>query len=447
MIVRPGTLDIVHQLPQRRLVNVGARPLKATHTQINSFLDHCGLSNPGTEAVEFYTLNHLVSLLSQRFSRYEALPDFGIDIVHKYADTVSNQVLRFAIYLMMICMRESRHDGSHSQKHIDALRDEFGLDSFNFIHNKIGRIVTGGFSPTQAIQAFRGYHFKDATLGQFFGMVVRVFERGDFSSSYGGYRWVTCAKPLLDWIEGRISGEALVDIGYTLAHNGGPIFNKGMTYSQTPGAFRSLLDIQRAGYLPEAILAGGVASSVFEYDMSEWAGTPLAGLVKRMKEAFPDSIKDAPDGYAISAISQELKDKIKAIEIAEKVEISLKKQDFLYGPAETKIVDSDFIVLDKYGNPTNPNFVPKPFAAAPAGQLPVPDDGLLTGFYDVLPGAIASVYTRPAKADVAATITTAGPGVTVTLTEDPITGAQMWVATEANATAEKSPLTEFLENI
>jgi hypothetical protein len=48
--------------------------------------------------------------------------------------------------------------------------------------------------------------------------------------------------------------EAMIDTGFTLAHNNGPIFNKGMMYNQYSMFFVVYLDIQRSGQMPELIL-------------------------------------------------------------------------------------------------------------------------------------------------------------------------------------------------
>ena len=50
-------------------------------------------------------------------------------------------------------------------------------------------------------------------------------------------------------LTGTTSMEMLVDTGYTLAHNGGPIFNKGMMYTHYDSHFLTILDLQRAGQM------------------------------------------------------------------------------------------------------------------------------------------------------------------------------------------------------
>jgi len=66
-----------------------------------------------------------------------------------------------------------------------------------------------------------------------------------------------------------ITQEMMIDTAYTLAHNNGPMFNKGMLYDHYGNDFKKILDVQRSGQIPEFILEGGakfltpLQSSVF----------------------------------------------------------------------------------------------------------------------------------------------------------------------------------------
>ena len=58
---------------------------------------------------------------------------------------------------------------------------------------------------------------------------------------------------LVRFVSGEFSAEMMLDTVWTLAHNGGPIFNKGQFYACTANALR-ILDVQRSGQIPEAVL-------------------------------------------------------------------------------------------------------------------------------------------------------------------------------------------------
>ena len=53
---------------------------------------------------------------------------------------------------------------------------------------------------------------------------------GCWSGGYGGPKWGAVAETLRKMVYGEISPEMFSDTGFTLAHNDGPIFNKGMLY-------------------------------------------------------------------------------------------------------------------------------------------------------------------------------------------------------------------------
>jgi hypothetical protein len=45
----------------------------------------------------------------------------------------------------------------------------------------------------------------------------------------------------------------MLDTGFALCHNNGPIFNKGLVYTGYSGEIRTMLDVQRAGQIPQLV--------------------------------------------------------------------------------------------------------------------------------------------------------------------------------------------------
>jgi len=58
--------------------------------------------------------------------------------------------------------------------------------------------------------------------------------------------------------------EMFVDTVWTLAHNNGPIFNKGMLYTGYSGHLYTILDVQAAGQIPQ--LVSDCIKSVYTID-------------------------------------------------------------------------------------------------------------------------------------------------------------------------------------
>jgi hypothetical protein len=83
----------------------------------------------------------------------------------------------------------------------------------------------------------------------------------------------------------------MVDTGYTLAHNGGPIFNKGMMYSGYNHNIYALLDIQRSGQVPEYIL---------DKEYTFITKTPLAKkIVTLTQQHLPKEFRGFVDFYQV----------------------------------------------------------------------------------------------------------------------------------------------------
>jgi hypothetical protein len=60
-------------------------------------------------------------------------------------------------------------------------------------------------------------------------------------------------------VHGEISMEAFMDTAWTLEHNNGAIFNKGMLYTMYGPNLAKILDVQRAGMIPQLMAESGVA--------------------------------------------------------------------------------------------------------------------------------------------------------------------------------------------
>ncbi len=69
--------------------------------------------------------------------------------------------------------------------------------------------------------------------------------------SYGGPKWGEVADCLRSYVTGQTSAEALLDTAFTLAHNNGPVFNKGYIYKHHTNRLIQILDIQAKGQIPQ----------------------------------------------------------------------------------------------------------------------------------------------------------------------------------------------------
>jgi hypothetical protein len=247
----PGTLGYYLSAPQFKAIPFGHVMSKFISMSCSEYVKTCNLANPCTEAVEFYTMNHLMTLLSQKYGKFEKLPDWAIPTCEKFHKVVAEQGCRMLYYMTLICTRESRHlSKTVGDEWWAKFVKKFGIESKNF-HQKIAH--------TNSDFAAKGFmkHAPNLEFGKYLRGLADIFRAPfGFGGSFGGEPWANITETLAKCVEGETSLEVMLDTAYTLAHNGGPMFNKGMMYNQYDGYFIKILDVQRSGQMPELVQSG-----------------------------------------------------------------------------------------------------------------------------------------------------------------------------------------------
>lgn len=201
-------------------------------------------AKPETDALWFYVQQHALSLAERNLDADEPMGDYG-KYVEQYHKMGQRKVMRMFYYLLLITTRESRHAKS-------------GVGKTN-LYKKYPNIVefhknyVQDSSAESAIQALID-NAPDITLGEYTNFLVNAFTLPGYSGGYGGKAWAKIARPLNDFVQGKISAEILMDTAWTLEHNNGQIFNKGMLYHNGSSAvLHKILDVQRSGQVPQLI--------------------------------------------------------------------------------------------------------------------------------------------------------------------------------------------------
>ncbi len=204
-------------------------------------------TKPENDALWFYLMNHAMAEVSQQFEDYEPLGDFE-KTVNDYHDMMQVKSLRMFFYLLMITTRESRH--AHVTTSMDDLYKEYPeVEAFHHSilnHNEMSAVSKLTDHPPEML------------LGRYCEFIERQFTKGGYGGSFGGQAWANVAKCLSDFVHGKITAEMMMDTAFTLCHNNGPIFNKGMVYhGYDASEIRKILDVQRSGQIPQLIAENG----------------------------------------------------------------------------------------------------------------------------------------------------------------------------------------------
>lgn len=238
------TLAYLKSRPLFQKIESKSARLRNVVAALNQYMTNAQEVSVEECALLFYMGNHFFSLLCQRHDPNEPLPPPVFEQAQWYVDTATNIARRCYYYTLMISTRETRHMGQ-----VDwfdkTLKTKYGQEYVNFLYSLKG-------SSDHAVERLRHYT-PDLSMAAYSNAVVQVFLEGKFGSSFGGKPWANIATNLLKVVEGEVSLETFTDTAWTLAHNNGPMFNKGMLFLHHTDTLIKLLDVQRSGQIPQLV--------------------------------------------------------------------------------------------------------------------------------------------------------------------------------------------------
>lgn len=243
------TLSWFSESPYLRPINVGSTPSDVLAINCKAYKGALEeFARPEVDALDFYAMNHLMAVVNTEFTQNEPLEGWAATVAQTYLDVIERQATRMLYYMILITTRESRHvKNTTDSEFYQNLKAKFGPACYKF-----NRSIKGSSSDTAA-QAFMDNPPAEL-IGRYLSSLTYIFNEGMFGGGYGGKPWGMIAQTLEHMLTGQTSMEVMLDTAYTLAHNNGPMFNKGMMYHQYSHEIYRILDVQRSGQVPEMIL-------------------------------------------------------------------------------------------------------------------------------------------------------------------------------------------------
>ena len=278
---KANTVQGLLSIPQRRILQMGHVMCASMASQMNLWMPTAGMKNPDDEALRFYALNQAVALIEQHYGRHAELPPEALAAVIEYRNALVSQTHRLTVYTMLVTTRESRHLHSMGDKWWTGVAGKYGPKFQKFNEDVHGKGSDG------AAKFFRDAP-PDMSIGLYSRALAESFNEGKFSGGYGGKPWGLIAHTMAEFLNGNTSAEIFVDTAYTLAHNNGPMFNKGMLYEMYSHEIYKILDIQRAG-------------KVAEYIMESKKNHSLVGMLTKLKALMPDKFDPYVDYFEVEA--------------------------------------------------------------------------------------------------------------------------------------------------
>jgi hypothetical protein len=237
-------------------------PVPLIGQRITSYNKAMNPVHPESEALSFYLLNHAFAELCTRYDPQEPMPDNADELANLYITTGNDIALRATYYVLSIITREARHVEDSCGSGIKQL----AKDKYGPVFGKFLDLITGVSESKAVLYMLEGKC--DMPLGKYCEGMAFIFNEGDWSSAYGGKNWGNVAEQLRKAVCGEVSMEAFTDIVWTLRHNGGPIFNKGMQYHNDNEEVLEQ-DSGRAALWPDSAVAAGPNAFACNSDTSE----------------------------------------------------------------------------------------------------------------------------------------------------------------------------------
>lgn len=249
---------------------------------------------PESEALWFYGMNHGVALIAAQRAPLEPLSAWENEFLGLYHAQMAQKAVRAFYYLIWICTREARHNQS-LEKDLPKIGEMFGAPIHKFLTG-----IKGGEAgiSKKFLEAP-----PDTTIGLYCDALRWTFNNSKWGGGYGGKAWGKVTDCLCRFVSGEFTAEMMLDTNWTLCHNNGPIFNKGQFYAvyQSDQGVKRILDVQRSGQVPEAVLGDTYcmqfADNLLSGSMSEltkYAAGKIGEYVDWMKVEALGSVKKYP---------------------------------------------------------------------------------------------------------------------------------------------------------
>lgn len=257
------TLADLYSAPQFKRISWASHPVSMVTEAIKVGFDNKTAASPDKLAVKFYAYNQAVAAIRQKYTLNEVLPDPLAEIVTRYDEELASQAQRLMFYMLLIVCRESRHtkDGDYLLK-TPYFSTTYTKETLAYMGNFYNHTFGGSDS-------LPGNFLKSppqVELGGFCRCIADMFRKGKFGGGYGGKPWANIADTLASFVTGETTAEMFVDTAYTLAHNNGPMFNKGMYYGMYSKMLLPLLDVQRAGQVIQLVLSPPTHAGVKDFN-------------------------------------------------------------------------------------------------------------------------------------------------------------------------------------
>lgn len=268
--------------------DISKTPMSSVIGQLCKYTAQKGCVKVESSALQFYLLNQAFGALTMTVDPKTDLTEDQEKLAKMYLNTASESSARLFYYILLIVTREVRHLHT-SESLYKKLEKKYNSEVIAFQKH------VKGLGSDAAVEKLKkgSVHLEHTDIGTYVSCITDMFNMGSFSGGYGGKPWGNIAETIRKMVFGETSIEIMNDTAWTLAHNNGPMFNKGMLYNNYTPIIYMILDVQRAGMLPQLVLEGKLGNH---------ADSAVSKAFEAIKAVFPDMCTGYVDWFKVEAL-------------------------------------------------------------------------------------------------------------------------------------------------
>lgn len=203
------------------------------------------LRSPEQDMLLYYYLNNSIAKLENIYGKYASLYAYQ-ELISDYLKEGFKIGGSIFVYLLFICLRESRH------AYIDTKYHKWE-EKYPHISTLVKSINNSGATQSINVVVETLSKMEPFSVHELMTGITALFTSGCFGASCGGPLWAAIAHVMCLYLAGEITLEALIDQAFNLQHNTSNVFNKGFIFKPASNAFDLLLEIQKHGVIPESL--------------------------------------------------------------------------------------------------------------------------------------------------------------------------------------------------
>ena len=251
--------------------------------------------NIAQEALRFYFMDHCFHLIKNENKDIAQVSPEMADLIDLYFKELSKTSQRVFTYIICASLYEAGRMPAQSQKFWEFIEAQYGKKIFEALNNS--KDHSYGSLKEKEILAI------NEPIQKFLSAIMSCFTSGKWWFGAGGKAWSDITRCARDVTEGHYSLQEMTDLAFSLCHDRGCMFDRGIIYQVGyigDTNIYHVLDIQASGQTPQWIAKN-----------RNKVNADTLKLFDKFEKFFPEEFNKPIDDKLISDSTKKREDKIK----------------------------------------------------------------------------------------------------------------------------------------